>query len=102
MEGGDPIYRTGETGSWAVGPGLGLGRRSFSISRIFSLFFIIVFSNLVSGIPLITTNQRRVAAWPGDRGTLLLAVFLSRGFFSLVPNSSGDKTRESLKYRDNV
>jgi hypothetical protein len=42
MEGGELIYRTGEAGSWAVGPGLGLERRSFSISRIFSLFFFFI------------------------------------------------------------
>jgi hypothetical protein len=38
MEGGEPIYRTGEAGS-GRGPGFGPGRRSFSISRILSPFF---------------------------------------------------------------
>jgi hypothetical protein len=85
-----------------VGPGLGPGRRSFSISRILSPFFYnCFFSIFVSGIPLITNNQRRVAAWPGDCGTLFLAVFLSRGF-SLVPNSCPDITQDSSKYRHNV
>lgn len=96
MEGGEPIYRTGG-GGLGRGPGSWAGTKIFfNFSYFLSIFFIILFSIFVSGIPLITTNQRRVAAWPGDCGTLLLAVFLSRAF-SLVPNSCGDITREEFK-----